>query len=87
MVQTKVIGSGSYRLSANIQDKVPNSRYEPKKKNYKTDDLQNERMHFKRAYIEPLIKKGWVKESDVVKDRWEITPEGEAIIEVYHGLE
>ena len=61
--------------------------YEPKKKNYKTDDLQNERMHFKRAYLEPMIKKGWVKESDVVKDRWEITPEGEAIIEVYHDLE
>lgn len=61
--------------------------YEPKKKKYKTDDLQNERMHFRRAYLEPMMKKGWVKESDVVKDRWEITPDGEAIIEVYHGLE
>jgi hypothetical protein len=61
--------------------------YEPKKKRYKTDDLQNERMHLKRAYLEPMIKKGWVKENDLSRDRWDITPDGEAIIEVYHGLE
>ena len=61
--------------------------YEPKKKSYKTDDLQNERMHLKRAYLIPMEEKGWIVESDLMKGRWDITPEGEAIIEVYHGLE
>ena len=61
--------------------------YEPKKKSYKTDDLQNERMHLKRAYIIPMLEKGWIEESPVVRGRWEVTKEGEAIIEVYHGLE
>lgn len=62
-------------------------RYVPDNKRTRTTDEQKERMYFKRTYLEPMIKKGWVKESDVVKERWEITPEGEAIIDVYHGLE
>ena len=44
-------------------------------------------MHLKRAYIQPMQDKGWIQESPVVKGRYEVTPEGEAIIEVYHGLE
>jgi len=61
--------------------------YEPRKKNYKTEDIQNERMYLKRNYITPMLEKGWIVESPVVKGRWEVTKQGEAIIEIYRGLE
>lgn len=61
--------------------------YEPRKKTYKTDDVQNERMYFKRAYIFPMLEKGWIEESPLVKDRYDVTKEGEAIIDVYQGME
>lgn len=61
--------------------------YEPRKKSYKTDDLQNERMYLKRAYIIPMLEKGWIEESPMVRGRFVVTKEGEAIINVYHGLE
>ena len=61
--------------------------YEPDRRRGKTDDEQKELMHLKRAYMEPMVKKGWVVKNELVKGRWDITPEGEAIIEVYHGLE
>ena len=61
--------------------------YEPDRKRSKTDDEQKEIMYLKRAYMEPMVKKGWVVKNELVKGRWDITPEGEAIIEIYHGLE
>jgi len=61
--------------------------YEPDRRRGRTDDEQKELMYLKRAYLEPMAKKGWVVKNELVKGRWDITPEGEAIIDVYHGLE
>lgn len=61
--------------------------YIPDSKRGRTTPEQKERMYFKRTYLEPMMKKGWVVENDVVKDRWEITPEGEAIIDIYYDID
>ncbi|MBE6518257.1 MAG: hypothetical protein E7Z70_01765 [Thermoplasmata archaeon] len=61
--------------------------YEPDRKRGRTSDEQKELMHLKRAYLEPMMKKGWIVKNELMKGRWDITPEGEAIIDIYHGLE
>ncbi len=61
--------------------------YVPDSRRRKTDALQKTRMQFVRSYITPLVKKGWIKEDEISKRVYHITPEGDAIINVYYGID
>ena len=40
-----------------------------------------------RNFLNPMAEKGRIIESDIVKGRWEIMPEGEALMDIFLGLQ
>ena len=62
-------------------------RYVPDSKRGRSDDLQKARMHLKRHFLEPMERKGWLRQDSLNKKRYYITDEGDNIIEIYYGLE
>ena len=62
-------------------------RYMPKPGRKKTEDLQKKRMYFRRNFIAPMVEKGWLAEDPFAKRRFIVTEKGQAVIDVYHGLD
>lgn len=62
-------------------------RYVPDSKRGRTDDVQKRRMYFRRTYINPMVEKGWLTLDPYAKRRFVVTEKGQAVIEVYHGLD
>lgn len=62
-------------------------RYTPNTSRNRTNDLQKKRMHFRRNYIAPMVEKGWLTEDPIAKRRFRVTEKGQAVIDVYHGLD
>ncbi len=62
-------------------------RYVPDSRRGRSDDLQKARMHLKRHFLEPMVRKGWLRQDPLNKNRYHITDEGENVIAIYYGLE
>lgn len=48
-----------------------------------TDLEQKESVYFKRTFIEPMVEKGWLVEDPGRKNKYLLTDDGEAILEIY----
>lgn len=57
--------------------------HEPDAKRSRTDLEQKERVYFKRTFIEPMVEKGWLVEDPRRKNKYLLTDDGEAILEIY----
>ena len=62
-------------------------RYTPNPSRKKTDDLQKKRVYFSRTYIAPMVEKGWLVLDPYARRRFIVTAKGQAVIDVYHGLD
>jgi len=62
-------------------------RYVPDTRRGRTDDSQKRRMFFRRTYIDPMVEKGWLVLDPYARRRFIVTAKGQAVIDVYHGLD
>lgn len=62
-------------------------RYVPDSRRGRTDNIQKRRMFFRRNYIDPLVEKGWLVLDEHARRRFIVTEKGEAVIDVYLGLD
>ncbi len=60
--------------------------YVPDVRKRKTDVIQKNRVQFRRQFIDPMVRKGWIVEDEDYKRIYHITAEGNAIIDVYYGI-